>query len=583
MKTVAEITQSAEDYCFDVGNHLGLCRLRGASDKQQDAIAYNEKDNTVFQSLSFDNKVGLLERVVEEHQDQNRGYERSGSTLLCSFNSHNLQTNIFRTQLVNIGDGSHYLVILNADHSVFELTRLNLLHNPDPKKNIDEYNRVQRVKKIIKEDTYRLSGPKPYCLMVSRTIADNAAKPFGLSHIPDIYEATRILHPGQSAMTISASDGLEVLSIETMKSIISRWAHSKQTLCYLAHCLAITAYKQGSHDNISVGIIREFGSVLIADGHGKQGEQVANNVASTFYSILDSYSPRMSESGGFAAPFYSKFFTKSRPEDDITYFLKIALTWMLKIWLYDNKVELGVVETWLNDTKKIKEFTDQLALDPCFFVWVESSRKLRKEQAHAMPISFFIDNTCLNFTTAVFLQAWHKTNQQEQSRLITLAISQFQVLFRKDLNEITHKALLINDMIKRIKTSITVPEKKRSTRSMIKMFFTTKQAAFFTPEETLLSSLTEHSQFNYLTLCHKGAQFATESRIRVLNDMLDNCKEKKREIFERERLQMLQLWPWDQRYNTPFTTEEHANFRQMKQNELDSAALGYEFISELGF
>ncbi len=573
MKTAAD-NKDTEDFCLNIGKDIGLCRKKIEGEKQQDFIAYEEEHNSKFQNLSLDYKVGLLERVVKDMHDQNKRYQHSGATLQVCFNSHDLETNIFRVQLANLGDAHGYLVILNDDHSIFECSLLNVLHKPHPKKNIKECRRVQRVADVVMEDTFRLKAPAG-CLagpIISRAIGNSAAEPSGLSHQADIYEVTRLLHLGQSAMTITASTGLEKLSIDEMKMIIRVWASNKQTPRDLANQLASAAYQKGSNNNISLGVILSQGSALISSGYGQDGEQIAKNIVTTFYPQLAEHSPVQSTSG-FSWPYYPGLFSTLPSEDDITYFLKVALTWMLQTWLYQNKVKVGDVEKWLDDPQKKEAFTQLVFSNPSFFVMAENKDNLQEDRICEMPISFFIKNSCFNFTTSVFVDAlavWKKKNKQrEPSHLIKIAISFFLELFRQDLDEITRNALLLNDMLARLKQSIVAPQKSQDMWSQFKRMLTTAQACYIPPEEMLLRRVVEYSQWNYLDLPLECISFAVDDRIEALHKLLEQCKERKYKKYERDQLDSLKLRLSSEDHQTRFKNTDLDAFRQEKQTEFD--------------
>lgn len=263
---------------------IDFCEIQGDRKTQQDAMGSitDQKFLSYFTQLDTKTKATIFNETVKQLQSQK--YEGdinnlSGSTL-CSAIAWKDKENKIHIDCLNIGDSAAYIIILDNNDKPVMVQRLNSLHNPDPKKNQNEYNRVRKEYKnklAICNETYRLNSE----LALSRAIGDNFYLNYGLSHEAESHYESIHLKNGQEAYLLVACDGLDNLSRKKIGKCVSKNTKDKN----LAFALVKKAYEKGSGDNISAAIFnikQEAKAVFVADGHGDHGDIISNHIAANF-------------------------------------------------------------------------------------------------------------------------------------------------------------------------------------------------------------------------------------------------------------------------------------------------------------
>ena len=120
------------------------------------------------------------DRVVAKLLLLNVSEEKQGGAAVCAamawrVDSDNQAT--LQLSVMNLGDNATYLVILDTSGLITTAQRINALHNPHPKKNLAEYERVG------KPTDDRINKR----LALSRVLGDERYDAFKLSHVPECY------------------------------------------------------------------------------------------------------------------------------------------------------------------------------------------------------------------------------------------------------------------------------------------------------------------------------------------------------------------------------------------------------------
>jgi serine/threonine protein phosphatase PrpC len=262
--------------------NMGITEYWGAREMQEDRVATGLLALDNLNHLGKNQYEAVLRETIQYLQSAVTQLDLGGEgSTLCA--TLLVGSDIYTAY---VGDSSAFLCIVDKDEKV-AINRLNtVIHRPSTQ---SEYDRIRK-QGIHIEKGQGIGGPSlDKRLNVSRSLGDEAFKPYGLSSEPDFNFLRLEMPEGSKAFVVSVCDGVtDFLSHEKIADIIKD-SH-RLPVDKIAKRIASAAYESKSKDNISAVVtsfdpeLSQVKYICMLDGHG--GDNTSEAISHLFQSVL---------------------------------------------------------------------------------------------------------------------------------------------------------------------------------------------------------------------------------------------------------------------------------------------------------